>query len=113
MARRRAGWFGKLTKYGEWLGRYGSATTQWANVESSMAFHYKLTLRDILEMSWRRFVVMFNALWPPKDEDTEDDGTQKFDVIKDWNSLVGQQDGATAPKELHQYMKEQGIGKRR
>lgn len=100
-------------RYGRWLGRYGSAIPQWSNVESSMAFHYNLTLDDIWDMSWRRFVVLFNALWPRKDtEEEQDDGNQKFDVINDWNALVGKQPTVTKPKELSQYLKEQGIGTR-
>jgi len=84
-----------------------------------MAFHFNLTLHDIWTMSWRRFVVLFDALFPRKlQEDAtdnsgvgpNDNGVKKFDVIKDWNELVGSQATAGKPKELHQYMKEQGIG---
>ena len=64
-------------------------------------------------MSWRRFVILFDALWPRKGEDDEqDDGNQKFDVISDWNKLTSQQPSASKPKELTEYLKEQGIGTR-
>ena len=81
-----------------------------------MAFHYNLTLHDIWTMSWRRFVVLFDSLWPRKKDDdvdapsTDDNGVKRFDVIKDWNALVGSQAEAGKPKELHQYMREQGMG---
>ena len=112
MARGETWWFGKLTTYGEWLGRYGSAIPQWSNLESSMAFHFNLTTQDILTMSWRRFVVLFDALWPRKDDDDEDEeeNVQKFDVIKDWNQLVGSQAVAGQPRELHDYMRDMGRG---
>jgi hypothetical protein len=104
-----------MISYGRWLGRYGSAITQWANVESSMAFHYNMTLDDIWTMSWRRFVILFDALWPRKDEDSEelrDDGTKKFNVIDDWNKAVGSQPTSSKPVELIDYMKRHGSGPR-
>lgn len=111
MARGETRWLGKLTTYAEWLGRYGSAIPQWSNVESSMTFHYNLTTQDIWTMSWRRFVVLFDAIWPRKDDgETEDESVQKFDVIKDWNDLVGSQAQSGKPRELHDYMREMGRG---
>jgi hypothetical protein len=53
----------------------------------------------------------YGTLWPAKDEE-QDDGNQKFDVINDWDKLVGGQLSSTKPKELTQYLKEQGIGTR-
>ena len=111
MARRGTWWFGKLTKYEGWLMRYGTAIPRWSNVEAKMAFYYNLTLDDIWTMSWRRFVILFDSLWPRKDPDEqEDDSVQKFDVIKDWNALVGSQAEAGKPRELHEWMKDAGIG---
>ena len=84
-----------------------------------MAFHYNLTTNDILTMSWRRFVVLFDAIWPrqsddeegtPSDRHIDPDKVKKFDVIKDWNALVGSQAEAGKPRELHDYMKEIGRG---
>jgi hypothetical protein len=64
-------------------------------------------------MSWRRFVVLFDSLWPRKEDGEEqDDGTQKFDVIKDWDKAVGKQPSSGKPTELIDYMKRHGSGPR-
>ncbi len=94
--------------YGRWLSRYGSAIPQWSNVESSMAFHYSLTLDEIWTMSWRRFVILFDALWPRKDEEDEETSSSKFNVIDDWNKAVGEVPKSSQPIELGEYMKRTG-----
>lgn len=78
---------------------------QWPLVEGAMAEHYGLSLRDMWDMSWRRFRTLYEHLFvaghltrnvPKPDTYTGPQGDPKptnfqpeFDPIDDWNRLVG------------------------
>lgn len=83
---------------------------QWSLVEGAMAEHYGLGLRDMWDMSWRRFRTLYEHLFvaghltrrAPDDPDTytgpqgdprpvnfQQQDQQKFDPIDDWNRLTG------------------------
>ena len=75
----------------------------WALVEGTLADKYGLSLRDIVEMSWRRFVVLYQYLFTtgaltrvsadegdsqtPATPPTVKGGRAYDDV--DWNALTG------------------------
>ena len=86
MALRGTWWFGKLKTFSDLVSRYGAAIVSWKNVEAGFAYNYGLTLHDMWTMSWRRFVVLFDGLYPRPEKDETSD---KFDVIEDWNTLAG------------------------
>ncbi len=46
-----------------WIAEYRQVLKGWALVEGTMADKYGLSLRDIFEMSWRRFVVLYQYLF--------------------------------------------------
>ena len=110
MALRGTWWFGKLTVFSDLISRYGAVIASWKNVESSFAYHYGLTLHDIWTMSWRRFVVLFDALYPRKAVDDVADSDDKFDVIKDWDKLSGAHtaDKVTKSIGIDEYIARQG-----
>lgn len=48
------------------------ALSQWAEIEAGMQTHYGLSATDIWTMSWRRFVVLFSAIFSWNDPDEGD-----------------------------------------
>jgi hypothetical protein len=79
----------------------------WKHVEAGFAQYYGLSLHDIWTMSWRRFVVLFDGLYPRPEKD---ETSNKFDVIEDWNTLAGRPrpDQVLKPIGIDEYMASQG-----
>ncbi len=46
-----------------WVAEYRQVLKGWALVEGTLADKYGFSLRDIVEMSWRRFVILYQYLF--------------------------------------------------
>ena len=54
------------------------ALSQWAEIEAGMQTHYNLSATDIFEMSWRRFCVLFSAIFNWNGPDDDEDNTKSL-----------------------------------
>lgn len=61
------------------------ALSQWSEIEAGMQTHYGLSIEDIWSMSWRRFCVLFAAIfnWTDEDNDNEELPTGKTGFQQD------------------------------
>lgn len=70
------------------MSRWLSVVRQWGEVEAKFASEYGLSLRDMFDLSWRRFCVLFGGVFSWK-EDAPDEPQRLADLV-DWDSLRGQ-----------------------
>lgn len=97
----------------------------WGVVEGTMRERYGTTVRDLFEMPWREFRTLFESLVrmgiltfnDGSSDDDEDDAPaaddSKFDVVKDWNAMLGKTD--VVPKKatsLEDFMGRHSMRKR-
>ena len=109
-----------------WVAEYRQVLKSWALVEGTLADKYDLSLRDIVTMSWRRFVVIYRYLFTsgalthaksnddaqlPKATDLLEGGRAYDDV--DWNKMANKSPADHVRKvTLSEFMDGSGLPKK-